>query len=83
MKKNLYYADLLEIYGKMLTEKQFEPMRLYYHEDYSLSEIGRVLEVSRQAVLSALQFSEAKLDKLEKNIGFWQYLSNEKKTETD
>ncbi|MGN1086074.1 MAG: hypothetical protein ACI4Q5_03475, partial [Porcipelethomonas sp.] len=39
--KNLDYALLLEIYGRMLTEKQRGVMELYYWEDLSLGEISQ------------------------------------------
>lgn len=81
MAKNLIYGELLEVYGKMLKEKQFEPMAMYYYDDYSLTEIGDKLGYSRQAALLAIQAGEAKLDEMEQKIGFWRYLQEQKKRE--
>lgn len=41
MSKNIENAILLDTYGSMLTEKQYDTLSLYYDEDLSLSEIAR------------------------------------------
>lgn len=71
---------LLQIYGKLLTEKQQEVVGLYYDYDLSLAEISENLGISRQAVLDSLRNAcdslrnyEEKLNILAKN----QYLSAE------
>lgn len=40
MSKNIENAILLDTYGSMLTEKQYDTLSLYYDEDLSLSEIA-------------------------------------------
>lgn len=80
MEKDLTYGMLLQIYGKLLTEKQQEVVGLYYDYDLSLAEISENLGISRQAVLDSLRNAcdslrnyEEKLNILAKN----QYLSAE------
>jgi predicted DNA-binding protein YlxM (UPF0122 family) len=80
MEKDLTYGTLLQIYGKLLTEKQQEVVGLYYDYDLSLAEISENLGISRQAVLDSLRNAcdslrnyEEKLNILAKN----QYLTTE------
>ncbi len=50
MKEFVYYNDLFDIYGLLLTEKEQDTFRDYYQEDLSLSEIAEENNVSRAAV---------------------------------
>ena len=75
MEKDLTYGTLLQIYGKLLTEKQQEVVGLYYDYDLSLAEISENLGISRQAVLDSLRNAcdslrnyEEKLNILAKNL---------------
>ncbi|MGM9589275.1 MAG: sigma factor-like helix-turn-helix DNA-binding protein [Faecousia sp.] len=60
---------LLDYYGGMLTEKQFDCFDMRYNQDLSLGEIGETLGVSRQAVNDNLTRTEALLRRMEENIG--------------
>ena len=50
MEKNVQISMLCQIYGKLLTDKQFELINDYYNNDLSLSEIAENNEITRQAV---------------------------------
>lgn len=50
MKEFIYYNDLFDIYEKLLTTKEQEAFKDYYHEDLSLSEIADNKNISRSAV---------------------------------
>ncbi len=63
--KNLDYALLLEVYGKLLTEKQRGVMELYYWEDLSLGEISQDEGITRQAVRDCIKRSEQILEEFE------------------
>lgn len=50
IKDKLRYHALYDIYQGLLTDKQKQYFEYYYFEDYSLSEIAEMLDVSRNAV---------------------------------
>ena len=56
-------------YKSLLTEKQDRVMSLYCDEDLTLSEIGELLGVSRQAVFDQLKRVEARLEEYESKLG--------------
>lgn len=68
MEKKVEISILLEIYGKLLTEKQYEYMNYYYNEDLSLSEIAENEGITRQAVMRILQKSSKKLEEYEQKL---------------
>lgn len=51
----------IELYGKLLSEKQLKAMKSYYY-DLSLTEIAENEEVSKQTVSNLLIRAEAKLE---------------------
>lgn len=61
---NLMY----DFYEPMLTEKQRTVMELYYHEDWSLSEISDHLSISRQAVYETVKRSQTALEMFESRL---------------
>lgn len=67
--KNLDYANLLDFYKNILSEKQFEALDLYYNQDCSLAEIGQQFGISRQGVRDAIKRGEAELILLEEKLG--------------
>ena len=66
--KNVYYSILLDIYGNLLTEKQYHCINRYYNLDLSLAEIAEDDNISRQAVRDNIKKAEEKLDFFEKEI---------------
>ena len=68
MEKKVEISILLEIYGKLLTEKQYEYMNYYYNEDLSLSEIAENDGITRQAVMRILQKTSKKLEEYEQKL---------------
>lgn len=60
---------LFDFYGKLLTDRQYSVVELYYIYDFSLAEIGEELNISRQAVYDTLKRSEQKLYEYEDILG--------------
>ena len=58
MPKNLKVAELLDIYGNLLNEKQRTSLEFYYYDDLSLSEIAENIGVSRQGVRDVIKRAE-------------------------
>lgn len=69
MENNVKISILLEIYGKLLTEKQRELLENYYNNDLSLSEIAENENITRQAVRDNLKKGENKLFEYEEKLG--------------
>lgn len=59
---------LYDFYGSLLTENQRSISELYYHENWSLSEIAESQGVSRQAINEAIKRSQAALYKFEDKL---------------
>jgi hypothetical protein len=66
---NVKISILLEIYGKLLTEKQYTLLDDYYNNDLSLSEIAENQKITRQAVRDNLKKGENKLLDYENKLG--------------
>ena len=79
MEKNVEISMLCQVYGKVLTEKQYELLNDYYNNDLSLSEIAENNNITRQAVRDIIKKSENKLYELEEQISAMKkMLENEK-----
>ena len=68
MDKNVKVSILCQIYGNMLTKKQYEVINDYYNNDLSLSEIAENNNITRQAVRDIIKKGENKLFDLEGKI---------------
>ena len=55
MDKKVEISILCEIYGKLLTKKQYEFINDYYNNDLSLSEIAENNGITRQGVNDILK----------------------------
>lgn len=79
MEKNVEISMLWEIYGKLLTNKQYEIIDNYYNDDLSLSEIAENSEITRQAVRDILKKGEKKLFEYEEKLGIMRRMLNQEK----
>ena len=68
IEKNVEMGMLLDIYGSMLTKKQYELLNDYYNNDLSLSEIAENENITRQAVRDNLKKGEKKLFEFEEKL---------------
>ena len=62
-------SSLFDLYGALLTEKQQRCLSMSLYDDYSLSEIGEALGISRQAVYDMLHRSEQIMEDYEARLG--------------
>mgnify|MGYP000961833909 FL=1 len=69
MEKLVEMGILFDFYGKLLSEKQYQAVELYYIHDLSLAEIGEELKITRQGVFDTLKRSEQKLYHYEEILG--------------
>ena len=69
MEKRIRTNLLFDLYGKLITDKRSQALRLYLEEDLSLSEIAEATGVSRQAVHDGILRAEAKLEEYERALG--------------
>jgi len=83
LSKNLLICDLLELYGKLLTEKQSKLLELYYFEDLSLSEIAENEGGSRQGAMDVIKRAEKELLKIEEELGLYNRNLNQAKIISD
>lgn len=79
MEKNVEISVLCQLYGKALTDKQYEVLTDYYNNDLSLSEIAENNNITRQAVRDIIKKGENKLYELEENISLMKKVLNEEK----
>ena len=69
MEQLLYLSALFDFYGALLTEKQQECLKMQLFEDFSLSEIGEELGISRPAVYDNIHRSEKAMESYAEKLG--------------
>ncbi len=79
MDKNVKISILLDIYGDLLTEKQYKLLDDYYNNDLSLSEIAENEQITRQAVRDNLKKGENNLFEYEDKLRIMKKTESEKK----
>jgi len=70
MERKVEISILCDLYGKLLTDKQFDFLDDYYNNDLSLSEIAENNDITRQAVRDIIKKGENKLFEYEEKLGF-------------
>ena len=79
MEKKVKLSILCELYGKLLTKKQYEFLNDYYNNDLSLSEIAENNNITRQAVRDNIKKGEKKLFEYEEKLLFMKRMYNQEK----
>lgn len=79
MEKNVKISMLCQLYGKLLTEKQYIFIEDYYNNDLSLSEIAENECITRQAVRDIIKKGENKLFEIEEKLGFMKKMFSQEK----
>ncbi len=69
--KRLYYAELLHIYGDLLSATQNEILKDHLECDLSISEIAENRGTTRAAVEDAIKKGIAKLDDFENKLSIY------------
>ena len=75
MEETVKYSILLELYGGLLTEKQYELLDDYYNKDLGLSEMAENLGITRQAVRDNLKKGENNLLEFEQKLHLMQKIN--------
>ena len=83
MEKQVKISVLLQIYGKLLTEKQYNLLDDYYNNDLSLSEIAENEGITRQAVRDNLKKGENNLFEYEEKLGIMKTTITKQETIAD
>ena len=68
MDKKVEVSILCQIYGKLLTDKQYNYIDDYYNKDLSLSEIAENYNITRQAARDNIKKGENKLFEYEEKL---------------
>ena len=68
MAKDLKISYLLDFYGDMLTQAQYDAVDAYYNQDLSLSEIAADRNISRQGARDAIKPAEQQLLEMEDRL---------------
>ncbi|NLW15540.1 MAG: signal recognition particle [Erysipelothrix sp.] len=71
----VYLNNLFDAYESLLTKRQQEVFRYYYHDDLSHQEIADILEISRAGVYDALKRTRDVLYETEEKLGFVKRLN--------
>ena len=66
--KTIEVNNLIDMYGKFLTQKQLNIMTDYFKNDYSLSEIADNLNISKQAVKYTIGLALDRLKDMDNNL---------------
>lgn len=76
MAKDLSIAILIDFYGQLLSERQYNVLDMYYNQDLSLSEIADEIMISRQGVRDLIKRGEKQLAEFEDKLGLVKRFSD-------
>ncbi|MCI7239206.1 MAG: DNA-binding protein, partial [Anaerococcus sp.] len=76
MEKIVKVAQLFDIYGPLLNEKQRDVINSYYNEDLSLQEIADNTQRSKQAISDMINRSVEKLFEFEDELSLFETKQN-------
>jgi len=79
IEERVQIAILSKYYGKMLTERQQDILKMYVDNNLSLAEVSTELGISRQAVKDAIDNSLSSLKNMEEKLQFISRDDNIKK----
>lgn len=68
MQELIYYNELYDLYGQLLTDKQRDYFENYYFNNLSLSEMAENYSVSRNAIHKQLKIVIEKLEDYEMKL---------------
>ena len=78
LERLFHLAELSDMYGMLLTEKQRRCLELHLFDDFSLAEVGEAVGVSRQAAYDIIHRSEQALEGYEEEkLGLLRRLAKE------
>ena len=72
MEELLYYNELYDLYGKLLTDKQKGYFEDYYFNNLSYTEMAENYQVSRNAVFKQLHITIEKLKEYEEKLRLFE-----------
>lgn len=72
MENRVYFINLYDIYGGLLTDKQQAYFEDYYYNNLSLQEICDLYNISRNAVHKQLKEAVNKLEIFEDKLNFFE-----------
>lgn len=79
MDELIYYSELYDFYGSLLTEKQSAIFKDYFFENLTLEEIAVNTGVSKNAISKTVKTIKSVLVDYENLIGFKKYVDDIKK----
>lgn len=68
LNKTIEVNNLIDMYGKFLTDKQLNIMSDYFKNNYSLSEIADNLKISKQAVKYSIGLATERLKEFDEKL---------------
>lgn len=72
MEEVIYYNNLYDLYGDLLTDKQRQYFEDYYFNNLSFSEMAENYDVSRNAVFKQIHIVTDKLEEYEKKLKLFE-----------